>query len=283
MALKIITDSTSYLDEKMILEYGINVLSLNVVMNSKSYREVDMDYHVFYKELAESTDFPKSSQPSLAEVETCFRRILEEGHDLLGIFISSKMSGTYQTAYMVSQNLREEFPNAKIQLVDSMSNCMELGFVVLEAAKKAAQGLSMESVIESCNTMIEKSNFIFLPETLEYLKRGGRIGKAKALLGNLLQLTPILTVANGETTVLQKVRTKKKAMAYIYQSFQEDIQEKGLGGAVIHHIENEEEAKSLAKKIEKDRNIHVAIQPIGPVIGCHVGPGAIGIVYYTEK
>lgn len=177
----------------------------------------------------------------------------------------------------------EKYPQAKIEIIDSSSNCMQLGFAVLTAAKAAKINKSVPEIIKEVEKNIKRSRFIFIPETLEYLRIGGRIGTASALLGSILQIKPILTVTNGKTHVLSKVRTKKRAIEDMLNIFLEDIHKFGLGGVIVHHINCEEEASKLSKLIESKIGTIVNLSSIGPVIGTHVGPGAIGIAYYTQQ
>lgn len=283
MGVKIVTDSTSYLSEVMIKKYDISVVSLNVTLNNKSIREMDITNEEFYKMMEESKEFPKSSQPSLDETTKAFEKHLANGDDVVGIFISSQMSGTFSSTHIIKEMLLEDYPDRNIALIDSRSNCMQMGLAVLASAEKAADGGSLEEVVEACEAVKRTSRFLFTPETLDYLKMGGRIGSAGALFGKVFKIVPILTVEDGETSVVEKVRTKNKAIEKILSVFMDDIKEKGLGKVVIHHINSEEEGKKLAKKISLYINEEVDVIPIGPVIGVHVGPGAIGVAYYTER
>ena len=283
MGIKIETDSTSYIPQEYIKKYDIKIVSLNVVMNGDSRREVDIDNKYFYKEMNESKEIPKSSQPIPQEMLEIFKGIVEEGDSVVGIFLSSKMSGTYSTANMVKEMVLEEYPNANIQILDSKTNCMQMGFAAIEAAKASNEGKSMDEVIARAEYVFNNSRFLFTPETLEYLKKGGRIGGAAALFGNILQIKPILTVVDGETSVFKKVRTRKKTIEEIVTTVLNDIESKGLGDIIVHHINCEEEGLKLAKILEEKLCRKVSIQSIGPVIGLHVGPGSIGIAYYTKE
>lgn len=283
MGIKIVTDSTSYIPQEYIKKYDIKIVSLNVVMNGDSRREVDIDNKYFYEEMNESKEIPKSSQPIPQEMLEIFKGIVEEGDSVVGIFLSSKMSGTYSTANMVKEMVLEEYPNADIQILDSKTNCMQMGFAAIEAAKASNEGKSMDEVITIAEYVFNNSRFLFTPETLEYLKKGGRIGGAAALFGNILQIKPILTVVDGETSVFKKVRTRKKTIEEIVTTVLNDIESKGLGDIIVHHINCEEEGLKLAKILEEKLCRKVSIQSIGPVIGLHVGPGSIGIAYYTKE
>ena len=282
MSIKIITDSTSYIPKEYVDKYDIKIVSLNVVMNGESRREVDMDNESFYEEMNKSSEIPKSSQPIPGEMLNLFKDIVANGDSILGIFLSSKMSGVYSNANMIKNMVLEEYPQANIEILDSKTNCMQMGFAVLEAAKAAKDGKSMEEVVNLSKHVIDNSRFLFTPETLEYLKKGGRIGGASALFGNLLQIKPILTVVDGETSVFKKVRTRKKAIDELVKSVLDEINEKGLGDVIVHHINCEEEGRKLANDLESKLDKKIEVQPIGPVIGLHVGPGSIGIAYYTK-
>ena len=282
MAIKIVTDSTSYIPEEFINKYDISVVSLNVIMNGESIREVDLDNETFYSKMEESTEIPSSSQPSPDEIYNTFENIIKEGNSIVGIFISSDMSGTVSSANLIKNMLLEKYPTAHIEIVDSRSNCMQMGYVAIEAAKAAAAGKSMEEVIDVCTSVINNSRFLFTPDTLDYLKKGGRIGGASALLGTLFQIKPILTVCDGKTTVFTKVRTKKKALDTLVNTLVNDIQGKELGGVIVHHINCQDEGLSLAKKIKEQLGVDVKIDTIGPIIGLHVGPGSIGVAYFTK-
>ena len=282
MAIKIVTDSTSYIADEYIKKYDINIVSLNVIINGVSSREVDIENEVFYEEIRNSKEIPKSSQPIPEEMLNTFREIVEDGDSIVGIFLSSKMSGTYSNANMIKDMILEDYPDAEIHILDSKTNCMQMGFAVIEAARTASEGKSINEVINAANHVINNSRFLFTPETLEYLKKGGRIGGAAALFGNVLQIKPILTVVNGETSVFKKVRTRKKAIEEIVKTVLEEIEAKGFGDIVVHHINCQEDGLKLAKALENKLGKKVDIQSIGPVIGVHVGPGSIGIAYYTK-
>ena len=282
MAIKIVTDSTSYIADEYIKKYDINIVSLNVIINGVSSREVDIENEVFYEEIKNSKEIPKSSQPIPEEMLNTFREIVEDGDSIVGIFLSSKMSGTYSNANMIKDMILEDYPDAEIHILDSKTNCMQMGFAVIEAARTASEGKSINEVINAANHVINNSRFLFTPETLEYLKKGGRIGGAAALFGNVLQIKPILTVVNGETSVFKKVRTRKKAIEEIVKTVLEEIESKGFGDIVVHHINCQEDGLKLAKALENKLGKKVEIQSIGPVIGVHVGPGSIGIAYYTK-
>lgn len=283
MGVKIITDSTSYIPNKFIEEYDISIVSLNVLLNEKSYREVELENEFFYEEMSKANEIPTSSQPSIDEFYNAYEKIAEQGDDIVGVFISSDMSGTYSTSNLVKDMILEKYPNCKIELIDSRSNCMQMGFAAMVGARIANEGKDICDVVNGVKDVINKSRFLFVPDTLEYLKKGGRIGGAAALFGAILQIRPILTVVDGKTTVFNKVRTKKKAVEKIIETVVSDIKEKSIGEVIVHHINCEEEGLELANRLRGELNIDVTIQSIGPIIGLHVGPKSVGVAYYTKN
>ncbi len=281
MSIRIIADSTCYLPQEYIDKYKISIASLNVLLNGNSYREIDLSNDWFYNEMAKSPTIPTSSQPSIEELYSTVESLVKDGHDVVGIFLSSDMSGTFSTSNLVKNMIIENYPNAKIVMIDSRSNCMQAGFAVLEAAKAANENKSLDEVVSIAKNVIKNSKFIFVPETLDYLKKGGRIGSAAALLGSLLQIKPILTVEDGKTTVFTKVRTKKKAIDKIVNTVLEQNLKSPIKGIIVHHINCQSEGQELADRLKNSLGLeNVKIQSIGPIIGLHVGPGSIGVAYH---
>ena len=281
MSIRIIADSTCYLPKEYIDKYNVSIVSLNFLLNGKSYRETDLENDWFYKEMSKSPSIPTSSQPSIDDFYKAIESQVKEGHDIVGIFLSSDMSGTFSTSNLVKEMILEKYPNANIVMLDSRSNCMQAGYAILEAAKAAADNKSLDEVVSIAKSVIENSKFIFVPDTLDYLKKGGRIGGAAALFGSLLQIKPILTVTDGKTTVLTKVRTKKKAIDKIIDTVMEQNLKSPIKGLIVHHINCESEGQELANKLQDKLGIsNIKIQSIGPIIGLHVGPGSIGVAYH---
>lgn len=273
--IKLVTDSTAYIPEQLREQYDIQVLSLSVAFGDDIYKETAISNQFFYEKLSSFGGFPKSSQPNLEESLAVYETILSAGHDLIGVFISSEMSGTYQSARMLAEDLKEKYPDRRIEMIDSRTNSMQMGLAVLEGAKMADG--TFDQVVKRIHHVMNHSRFVFIPDTLDYLKKGGRIGTAQALLGSLLQLKPILTVSDGMTHALSKVRTRKKAIAAMINQYETDT--KGKKNVVyVHHIDCEKDARQLADKLGE----HTEIAAIGPVIGTHVGPGAIGLAYFWE-
>ncbi len=283
MAIKIITDSTSYLSTELLNEYDISVVSLSVYYDGVSYLETQMDLNDFYNRIPELSSLPTSSQPSLDSLYQAFLLPVKKGDKVIAIFLSSEMSGTYNSALMAKNMVLEEYPNAQIEIFDSRTNCMEMGFLVLEAAKAATQNKNVEEILSLLTYYMQCTRFLFVPSTLEYLKKGGRIGNASSLLAELLKIKPVLTVKEGFTTTRAKIRTQKKALDYILTVFSDDQASLGLENVVIHHIHCPEEALAFAQRVQAITGFLPQIVSIGGVIGTHVGPGTIGIAYQTKN
>lgn len=283
MMIQLITDSTAYIPPRLIKKHNIQVVSLSVQLEGTTRDEIMVEQDSFYQELNQSKEWATSSQPTLETFLTLFQKAVNNRQEILGVFLSSAMSGTYQTARMAKQMILEKESSAKIHLIDSQTNCMQMGFAVLEAAKLIEEGLNMKEVIQHVQNFVNRSRFLFAPLSLQYLRKGGRIGGAAAFIGSVLQIVPILTVENGKTAVFNKVRTQKKAHSTMIQAVLQDFQQYGEGDLVVHHINDEASGQSLASQLSEQLNREIPVLPIGPVIGLHVGPGTVGIAYYTAE
>ncbi|MDY0088413.1 MAG: DegV family protein [Coriobacteriia bacterium] len=282
MTVGIVTDSTSYLPASDREDHDIAVVTLAVNFGSDSYAEDGLDSRWFYERMAAEREVPTSSQPSVNDLIAAFEHHLSADRDVCGVFLSSDMSGTFSTSALARDLVLERYPDRQIELVDSRSNCMQLGFAVLAAARAAEAGATVAEVAQEARATIPCTRFLFVPHTLDYLRKGGRIGGASALLGMLLQIRPILTVAEGKTDVFAKVRTKKRALEHITAMAVADAERAGgLEDLVVHHIDDEAEGRELAALLEQATGREIPIYPIGAVIGLHVGPGTVGAVYRT--
>lgn len=207
---------------------------------------------------------------------------IDAGDAVVGVFLSSDMSGTFESAELVANEIRSSHPAAVIRIVDSRSNSMQLGYAAIAAAREAAAGKDADACVAAAQEAVLHTRFLFTPATLDYLRKGGRIGGASALLGGLLQIRPILTVEDGVTQAFDKVRTKHRAWARIIEVFAEDVAKAGLEDVIVHHIDDPSEGEELARLAETVAGRPVPIQSIGPVIGLHVGPGTVAVVYRTR-
>ena len=280
--IQIITDSTSYLPKSKQEEYNIDIIDLMVNFKEESFKERELENHDFYEKMRDE-GIPKSSQPAVGEILKTMHQHLKNGDDIIGIFLSSKMSGTFQSAMTCKALLLEEFPLRKIEIIDSQTNSMQLGLQALQIAKAKEAGMSFDGLVSFGKTLADRSRFIFIPKTLDYLREGGRIGAAGALLGNALKLIPLLTVVSGETSSFKTVRTRKRALKEIQNQIEQDHEAFEIKTLVIHHIDAEKEALGWKEILETQFSFPIEITAIGPVIGMHVGPGAIGVCYLTKE
>ena len=282
--IAIVTDSTTNLPPEIIEEYGIQIIPLQLIWDDKIYIDsVDILPDEFYKRLETSKTIPTTSQPSPAKFKECYSDLLEKGFQILSIHISSKLSGTVDSAVQAKDMLGD----APIEVVDSLSTSMEQGLHVLVSAHAAAKGASLQECKEVALNARSNSGIFFVVETLEFLRRGGRIGGASALLGNVLNLKPILTVNQGSIDAAAKVRTTKKAVARMLDLVETQIDGKDPVRLSVLHANAPVSAKNLLKQaVEKfgDHNIIGTYSTdVSPVIGTHVGPGTVGLAYLWGK
>jgi DegV family protein with EDD domain len=285
MAIKVVSDSTSYINIETQKELGIDLIPLSVNFPDEQFLETEVGYDYFYDKVEQTGIIPTSSQPSLGDIMEKFREIASRGDDILAIFISSAMSGTYETALKAREKVLQEFPQVQIDIMDSYTNCMALGMQVVAAAREVKRGASLNAALQAAQHVRERVRFYFVPETLKYLKKGGRIGTASALVGTILNIRPILTVdmKTGMTHLLEKTRGTSAAIKRMLKLLENDQQQCGLKEILIHHINAPEKAEKLRDMLMERYGMRVDICSIGPVIGLHTGLGTVGFVYCTEK
>jgi len=272
MTIKVVTDSGCDIPRDIREELDITVVPLTVTFGSTSYQDgVDLSSDEFYERLVGGSVMPTTSQPSVGSFVETYSRLRESADQLLSIHVSSKLSGTLNSA---SQAVAQENLSDSVQLVDSQSASMGLGFSVMAAAEAVKQGASLEEATSAAYSALERTELFILFDTLKYLEKGGRIGKASALLGSVLQLKPILTLENGEIATKAKIRTFRKGI----QSLEQLSQECGnLENVAVLYTTDADYATSLAEQIEQSSNTPLVVR-ISPAIGTHGGPGVIGIV-----
>lgn len=282
--IRVITDSTASIPRAIVEGNDIEVVTMFLHYNDVEYQDATMDVDAFYQDIYEMVDnIPTSSQPSQAKLEEVFERAAAAGDDVIGVFMSSEMSGTVSGALRAARSVAAHHPEFKYRIVDTTSNSMDEGWAVLAAVAARDAGCSLDKCAEIAADAVARTRFLFTPESLRFLKAGGRIGSAAALLGSVMRLCPILTVTDGETATYAKVRTHKKALATIAAKFKSDVENYGLKNVIVHYIGSPEEARAWAREIIEPICKHeVAVAPVSPVIGLHVGP-AVGVAYECER
>ena len=279
--IKVVTDSTSYVRPEDIDKFGIKVVPLNVHFGEEqTYQEgVTLSNDQFYTLLAQSPELPTTSQPSPGQFLEVFSESVDTGHEVLCIVISSKLSGTYQSAL----DAKHALPDANVEVFDSLSAAAPLGLMVLTAAEMAADGYAMDDIIARLEQMRRDMKVYFVVDTLEYLQKGGRIGAAAAFLGTLLKVKPILILDDGVVKPLDKVRTKRKAMQRLLSELESYAAPDQPVQAIAMHAQAPEEARDLEAEIRRRFNCQRTLfGEIGPVVGTHTGPGLLGAAICPE-
>lgn len=278
--IRIITDSVASISAEEAAERNIEVVTLFVNRDGVEYADATMDVDAFYADIYDLVDnIPTSSQPSHHALESVFEDAAQAGDDVIGIFMSSKLSGTYEGAIRAARDVRARHLDFRCTLIDSRSCAVDEGFSVRDLADARDAGASFDECVQVVLKGIESTRFLFTPESLTFLQKGGRIGGAAAFVGNLIRLCPLLTVTDGEASVVAKIRTRTKALERMLDEFKNDIDERGLKRVVVHYIGDRMPALEWAReKVEPVVGRAVEVLPVSPVIGLHVGP-AIGIGY----
>ncbi len=277
--VKIVTDSTAYLTPEEIAKYNVHVVPLKVIFGTDAYSEgEDITNEEFYRRLTTARAFPTTSQPSINDFTQIYSELARGGHPILSIHISSKLSGAVNSA----RAARVELPQAQIEVVDSLSIAVRmLVGPAAEAAKKGQPLPQIKDSIERLNTSISALGVL---DTLEYLWKGGRIGGAKALLGTMLRIKPILAFEGGELKVLAKERTTRKATQYVLELMKERVKGSAPIHAIVVHTHAIEPALVLKEEVKSRFNCaELGLIELGPVLGTHIGPGFFGIGFYSEQ
>ncbi len=277
----IVTDSTSDLPAELLKDLPVATLPLQVIWGNRTYLDgIDIHTQDFYKRLATEKVMPSTSQVTPEAFKTVYADLLEKGYDILSIHISGKLSGTLDSAIQA----KSAFPGAKIELVDSNSTSLAMGFQVISAARMA----SINASIEECKTVAEKASHqtgvYFVLKTLEFLHRGGRIGGAQAFLGTMLNFKPLLEIRDGRIEAVERVRTMNKVIDRMLDLVEQKLQtETGPIRLGVVHADAASDAEQLLERARKRFTQTIVtetiISTVGPVLGTHSGPGALGLAY----
>ena len=275
----LVTDSTSYIPREIREKYPITVVPQVVIWEGQTYEDdVTITPDQFYTRLRTAKVMPSTSQVSVVNMHNAYSKLLEQGNDVLGIFLSEKLSGTWQSAQLAREELKTG--KEKVDFVDSQTTAMALGFIVLQVAKAAMDGASLAD----CKALAEKARQyvgVYLTvETLEFLHRGGRIGGAQRFLGTALNLKPILEVTGGRVEPVERVRTKGKALDRIVEL----VAERCAGKSPVHmatlHADSEADARIMLDKITPlVKPVESVFAAVSPAVGANTGPGTVGLAW----
>lgn len=282
--IAIVTDSTSDLDPTIAAEQHITLVPAHVRFGDIDYKDgVDIKGEQFYGMLAEAEELPQTSQPSVGEFVEVYQELAQDHEHIVSLHVSGKLSGTVQSALTATQQMQEE-SDCKIHVVDTQSASLGIAYMAREAARLAGEGVEADRIVNHIKYVADLMHVAFTPETLEYLRRGGRLGAASHLLGSLLRIKPVLTLKDGAIEVLDKVRTRSRVVERMVQ-YAESVA--GPGGSLTHlgvmHANAPEFAQELQEAIlDRVSAENVINGTIGPAIGTHAGPGAVGITFHKE-
>jgi DegV family protein with EDD domain len=277
----IVADTTSSLPKTKFPELGIPLLPQIIVFGDKEYRDdTELDTNGFMQKLRSSDILPKTAAPAPALYAPIYKKYTENGGSVIVIVPSAEVSGTFRSASVAA----EDFPNADIRVIDSRTVAGGLGSLVLQAHSWAQQGMDSAEVERKVKNLASREHVYFLVDTLEYLRKGGRIGGAQAMVGSILQVKPILTIKNGKAEPVDSQRTKKKALARLMEIVLTDCPRDRSALVSVMHCEAEADARDLKKQLEETLGItDIPIYELPPAIIVHVGPKALAVSYFVKE
>lgn len=273
----IVTDSTAYLPSNYVEEFGVTVVPLTLQWDGASYRDgVDILPDEFYTRLSDSKTLPTTSQATVNDFTQVYKRIMDEGFDILTLPISSGISGTYDSAIQAKAQLG----NVPIEIIDTRLVSMALSFQVLAAARAAKDGASLEECKQIALKAYDHIGVYFVVDTLKYLHAGGRIGGGKRFMGTALNIKPILEIRDGKIEAVKSVISINKALEAMVEMVEKDVDQREPVRVSVFHALAAEKAQELLKTTAARLHADEAILSyVSPVIGCHVGPGTLSIAY----
>ncbi len=275
--IAIITDSTAYIPKQLLNQYQIHVAPQVLIWGDEVFQDgVDIQPSEFYARLKTAKVMPSTSQATPGTFHKIFSELIEQDYQVLAILLAATLSGTISSAIQA----REMLPGASIEIVDSLTTAMALGFHVLEAAKAAQDGANIADCVALAKRAQQHTGVVFAVDTLEFLHRGGRIGGANRFLGTALNIKPILEVVNGRVEAIEKVRTRSKSLSRLVEL----VEEKTAGRTPVYlatlHANAPKEAEELLNEAASRLNPKEKIfSEVSPVIGTHAGPGTVGLAF----
>lgn len=281
MTVAVVTDSTAYIPEEQRKALGIHMVPLSVTFGNETYREeIDITTDEFYQKVREDDELPKTSQPSIGLVTELLNELAKDHDEVIFVTLSSGISGTYQT--VITANTMAD--GIEVTAYDSEISCYAQGYYAIEAATLAKQGKSSKEILARLEEIKQSLRAYFVVDDLTHLQRGGRLSGAQAFIGSMLQVKPILHFVDKKIVPFEKIRTKKKALKRVFELLDEDASKEEPLRLVVIHANREQEALSIKEDIIEKQYPHITvdISYFGPVIGTHLGEGAIGLGWYKE-
>ncbi|WP_404442222.1 DegV family protein [Sutcliffiella horikoshii] len=277
--VKIVTDSTVDIDQSIIEELNIEIVPLSITIDGESYIDrFGIKPDEFMDKMKHSTELPKSSQPSVGTFVDVYNRLGEDGSKILSLHMTGGMSGTVGSAESAAS-----ISDSDVTVVDSRFISFALSFQVVAAAKMAKQGKDLQEIINKLNDIRSNTDLFIMVDTLDNLVKGGRIGRGKALIGSLLNIKPIASLADGVYTPVTKVRSHSQVIKFFTKQFKEDIAGKVVKGVGIAHAGSLKQAQALKDALYEASGFEdIQIAYTTPVISTHTGPGALALMYYAE-
>jgi DegV family protein with EDD domain len=281
MAVRIVTDSTADIPLAQAQTLGITIVPLTVFFGEQAFLDgIELDNAGFYRKLQESKALPRTSQPPPAAFQEAYKSLISEGAEgILSIHVSSKFSGTYQSACTAHDALPASLKKVPIVILDSCSVSVGMSQAIMHAAQKAEQGLSLEEIKVHVLNELSRTHVLAVLDTLEFLKRGGRIGSAQAMLGNMLSVKPILALKDGGAIPLERPRTRSKAYARIAQM----VGEMGTIESLCVAEASEEVGQQLAQAVREVYQGEIPFYKLGAALGTHTGPGTAAVAVVTAQ
>ena len=275
----VVTDSTAYIPNDLVKKHNITVAPQVLIWDDKTYRDgVDIQSSEFFARLKTAKTMATTSQVSVADMQSIFQNLVDQGFDVLGVFISAKLSGTIQSATQARDLMGTA--GEKVSIVDSNSTAMGMGFQALSAARAADGGAGIKDCVALAEKAREHTGVFFAVDTLEFLPRGGRIGGAQRFVGTLLNMKPILAVQEGRVEGIERIRTKNKAHDRVLEMVMEQAKGKSPIRIATLHANAPEDAKALLEKAEKELNpVESIFSEVSPVVANHAGPGTVGLAF----
>ncbi len=283
--IALVTDSSAYMPPELVRKSGVHVIPLYIHLGGETYRDgVDMDAATFHERLASLSTLPTTSQPSAGDFVELYRHLSAEVDAIVSIHISSVISGTVNSATTARQQLLAEMTNPpEIYVIDSRTTANGLALLVSAAARAIAAGQTAAQVTREIQDLTSRMFTVFVVDTLEYLQKGGRIGGAAALAGSVLQVKPVLYFNAGRIDVLEKVRSARKAKQRLLEIVAERAGDQPIRASVVHAQAPEEAERARQHLATHFDCRELFFLELSPVIAIHVGPGTVGVAFYTEK